>query len=230
MTLLNRAPEWDRLYDSQGRLQGGLSSLEELAKVISIASGNNRDQEAMDDEEDEIEPAKELPVHDPSISLDSDEDMIPDDEPGSSDDEVMEEINMYESKASPLSSLAIPLSSSPAMSASPLGSPTSRRSPILHRKNSTDSATSTTSRARSRRDSKQSLRRGTATETAKDFVPLGERLKQRFLELDVLSTLLVCIHHYSSSSIAEMACRTCSSNSRGTISCTALSTTSSTKS
>lgn len=191
MALLNRAPEWDRLYDAQGRLQGGLSSLEELAKVISIASGTNRDQDAMDDEEDETEPAKELPVHDPSISVDSDEDMIPDDEPGSSDDEAMEEINMYEVKSSPLSSLTIPLSSSPALSVSPLGSPSSRRSPGLHRKGSTDSVTSTASRARSRRDSKQSLRRGTGTEAAKDFVPLGERLKQRFLELDVLSTLLV---------------------------------------
>lgn len=224
MALLNRSPEWDRLYDAHGRLQGGLSSLEELAKAISINSGKDRGQEAMDDEEDEIEPAKELPVHDPTLSLDSDEDMIPDEEPGSSDDEVMEEITMYEAKASPSSSLAVPLTSSPA-ALSPTGSPTSLRSPVLGRKNSTDSLGSTsTSKARSRKSSKQSLRRGTTTDSTKNFIPIGERLKQRFLELNVLSTLLVCVVHFSVKDPPHGFNRICSSSSHGTISFTALFT------
>jgi len=183
MALLNRSPEYDHMYDSQGRLQGGLSALEDLAKVISIASANNRDQEPMDDQEDEIEPAKELPIHDPSLSLDSDEDMIADDEPGSSDDETMEEIAMYDdNKASPSALLSLHLSSSPValISSSPVsGSPRSLR------RRSSDSLGST---AKSRpRGSRQSSRKSTITETPKDFVPLGERLKQRFLELDVFS-------------------------------------------
>jgi hypothetical protein len=95
MSIVNRSSEFDHLYDNMGRLQGGLSALEELAKVISIGNGADRDADAMDDREDSIEPAKELPVSTgrPMLSLDSDEDMIVE-EPGSSDDEAMEEISM----------------------------------------------------------------------------------------------------------------------------------------
>ncbi|KAF8646919.1 hypothetical protein AX16_007011 [Volvariella volvacea WC 439] len=64
MGLVNRAPRYDHLYDSLGRLQGGLSGLEELAQVISINGNGSADHEAMDEVHDEIElePALELPV------------------------------------------------------------------------------------------------------------------------------------------------------------------------
>ena len=61
MSLLNRPAEYDNFYDSEGRLQGGLSALEDLARVIAIGSGND-DQNGMDADIDEMEPAQELPV------------------------------------------------------------------------------------------------------------------------------------------------------------------------
>ncbi|KAJ6622941.1 SIT4 phosphatase-associated protein-domain-containing protein [Mycena sp. CBHHK59/15] len=106
MALLNRPPEFSHLYDSEGRLQGGLSALEELARVIALNTSEERDADTMmRAPQDEIEPARELPVTGLTESslLDSDEDMSSDedDEPGSSDDDsvTMEEIGMDEDPA-----------------------------------------------------------------------------------------------------------------------------------
>ena len=55
MALLNRPSEYDHLYDSEGRLQGGLSALEELAQVIAIGNGSGDNDGMDDDEEDEID-------------------------------------------------------------------------------------------------------------------------------------------------------------------------------
>ena len=134
MSLLNRSPEFDHLYDSEGRLQGGLSSLEELAQVIANGNGNEREQDGMDDENDEIERSHDFPItstsHDTGSLMYSHEDMSGDDEPGSSDDDAMEEISMYDDpqplSAPPLSGHSssftdtsherVPASSSPAAS------------------------------------------------------------------------------------------------------------------
>jgi len=192
MSILNRSSEFDNLYDNMGRLQGGLSSLEELAKVISIGNGADRDPDAMDDQEDSIEPAKELPVSTgrPTLLLDSDEDMIVE-EPGSSDDETMEEISM-----SPLPSSATlpPESSSPAQST--IRTPPQSASPV------SGSPTHTAGQKRKSTDSFGSIHRSIGRSSRQDSrktlsssirmnLPLGERLKKRFLELNVLSTLLV---------------------------------------
>ena len=53
MSLLNRPAEFEHLYDSEGRLQGGLSALEELAQVIAIGSGNEQDEDGLDDDEND---------------------------------------------------------------------------------------------------------------------------------------------------------------------------------
>jgi serine/threonine-protein phosphatase 6 regulatory subunit 3 len=96
MSLLNRPADYDYLYDSEGRLQGGLSALEELAQVIAMGSGDEDKREAMDEGLDEIEPALEFPVHgapqDSSSLLDSDEDMSDDEGPGSFEDDPMEDV------------------------------------------------------------------------------------------------------------------------------------------
>ena len=199
MSLLNRSSDFDHLYDSEGRLQGGLSALEELAQVIAIGSGN--DDEADDiDEEEEMEPAHEFPVsaaH--TSSIDSDDDMS-DDEPGSSDDEAMEEIAMYEEprtrdSGSTTSLPVTPLERFPSatLSSSPMQSPTLDPSSLTtpRRHDSLDSDTSLT-RQRSR-DSRRSSRRSLLEKesTTKGPPVLGERLKQRFLEVNVASTLLV---------------------------------------
>ncbi|TFK90277.1 SAPS-domain-containing protein [Polyporus arcularius HHB13444] len=198
MALLNRSSDYDHLYDADGRLQGGLSALEELAQVIAIGNGSG-DSEGMDDDEgDEVESAHEFPVsHAPSSSLiDSDEDMSG----GSSDEEAMEEIAMYESpRADPsptpqepscgssLARVASPLTLSPS-SPAPSTSPGDISS-FPQRQNSWNSEPEgPLSRPRSR-DSRRSVRRSTR-ELPIGRPVLGERLKQRFLEANVASTLL----------------------------------------
>lgn len=193
MSILNRSSEFDHLYDNMGRLQGGLSALEELAKVISTGNGVNRDADAMDDQEDSIEPAKELPISTgrPVSGHDSDEDMIVE-EPGSSDDEAMEEISM-----SPLPmSAPLPLESSspvqntirtpPQLTSPSQSSPTYTTS---QKRKSTDSFGSG-SLHRMSKSSRQNSRK-TISSSTRMSLPLGDRLKKRFLELNVLSTLLV---------------------------------------
>ena len=110
MSLLNRPANYSQMYDSEGRLQGGLGGLEELAHVIALNGsyrndGNGVDEDVMGiDERDEIEPALDFPIRgaggtigDEMLGLDDDDEGMTDsDEPGSSDDEVMEEIVMYD--------------------------------------------------------------------------------------------------------------------------------------
>ncbi|OCH93828.1 SAPS-domain-containing protein [Obba rivulosa] len=204
MSLLNRSHEYDHLYDAEGRLRGGLSALEELAQVIAIGSGHDRDGDGMDDGEDEIEPAQELPVssasHDSASLLDSDEDMS-DDEPGSSDDEAMEEIAMYDDPQmlgqphAPLveSPQEQPTSVSPPTSASPTSSSSS---PLdiaafpLQRQHTWSSDPGAGSPRPRSSSSRRSLRRSMIADGPPGPVVLGERLKQRFVETNVVSSLL----------------------------------------
>ncbi|KAJ7029390.1 SIT4 phosphatase-associated protein-domain-containing protein [Mycena alexandri] len=104
MALLNRpSSAGGQLYDGEGRLQGGLAALEELARVIALGAENgdgardDRDKPMMQENESDegIADSRELPVTGGSTLLDSDEDMSSDDEPGSSDDD-MEELGMDE--------------------------------------------------------------------------------------------------------------------------------------
>ncbi|KAF7364013.1 hypothetical protein MSAN_01060000 [Mycena sanguinolenta] len=137
MALLNRPPEFAHLYDAEGRLQGGLSALEELARVIALNSGEEqtRDRDApmrggssQDDSQEDIAPARELPVTGNSVHsdisggslLDSDEDMSSDDEPGSSDDDemTMEELAMDEDPATSTST-PFPVSAMPPKQPTP---------------------------------------------------------------------------------------------------------------
>ena len=110
MSLLNRPVNYSQMYDSEGRLQGGLGGLEELAHVIALNGSYRNDGDGVDeegmgiDERDEIEPSLDFPIRcaggaigDEMLGLDDDDEGMTDsDEPGSSDDEVMEEIVMYD--------------------------------------------------------------------------------------------------------------------------------------
>lgn len=119
MSLLNRSSEFDNLYDSIGRLQGGLSGLEQLARVVTMAQSEEPDQ--MDTPE--VGAASLFTVRDYPMSrsssnssiIDSDEDMSDDEvtHAGSLDDEVMEEVEMSDE----------PRSKSPAVNGSSLGIP-----------------------------------------------------------------------------------------------------------
>ena len=138
MSLLNRPANYSQMYDSEGRLQGGLGGLEELAHVIALngsyrSDGGGVDEDGMGiDERDEIEPSLDFPIRcaggaigDEMLGLDDDDDGMTDsDEPGSSDDDVMEEIVMYDEppsdvRLSPLpvrdDGIFLPSSSEPGM-------------------------------------------------------------------------------------------------------------------
>ncbi|EMD38130.1 hypothetical protein CERSUDRAFT_113278 [Gelatoporia subvermispora B] len=204
MSLLNRSHDFDHLYDAEGRLQGGLSSLEELAQVIAISSGSDRDGDGMDDGEDEIEPAQELPVssasHDSASLLDSDEDMS-DDEPGSSDDDAMDEIGMDDEPhllalshppvvESPQEQPAIgssPVSGSPSSTSSSSTDVTTFPQHNQHTWSPDPGASSPRPRSSS---SRRSLRRSMIMEVPPGPIVLGEKLKQRFVETNVVSSLL----------------------------------------
>ncbi|GBE81848.1 Extragenic suppressor of kinetochore protein [Sparassis crispa] len=204
MSLLNRTRDYDHLYDSEGRLQGGLSALEELAQVIAIGSGGENDQDSMDDEADEVEHTHDFPIsnasHDTSSLIDSDEDMSGDDEPGSSDDDAMEEIAMYDEPRPMNTSPTItesPLERPPAtvLSSSPIASSSPSTSDIAafpqYRQNSWNSNSDSDSPSRPRSSSsRRSVRRVNTNDTPPGPPVLGERLKQRFLQANVMSTLL----------------------------------------
>jgi serine/threonine-protein phosphatase 6 regulatory subunit 3 len=214
MSLLNRPADYDYLYDPEGRLQGGLSALEELAQVISMGSSEEENRDNMDEEVDEAEPALEFPVHgapqDSSSILDSDEDMSDDEGPGSFEDDPMEDITApgelkptdggSKPKAGPFppshtrspadtgTGPTSPGEALPSNAATPGGSTPPRRKGSNQ---SIDSEGSTVGRrsAGSRRSSK----RVTLGDTSQSglAVPVGERLKRKMLDDDLLATILV---------------------------------------
>jgi serine/threonine-protein phosphatase 6 regulatory subunit 3 len=200
MALLNRPVEHNSLYDAQGRLQGGLSALEDLANVIAMGAGSDGGEDAMD-QEDEMEPAQELPVSDPShVAVDSDEDMSSseDDEPSSSDDEAMEEIAIDEepapapteaSSAAGMSDEPVTLSPPDAIMAPspPLASPLQRTG--SSGRVSPNGRSASRPRSLRSRSSRRALRRSSLN--AEGDLPPGEKLKQKFLSANVLSTMLV---------------------------------------
>ncbi len=212
MSLLNRSADYDYLYDAEGRLQGGLSALEELAQVISMGSGDEDKRDAMDEGSDEIEPALEFPVHgapqDSSSLLDSDEDMSGDDEgPGSFEDDPMEDVTVSgelkssdgnskpRSGGTPLHtrSPADTLPISPGATPPPdMVSPGGDVSPRRKGSNQSIGSEGSTIGRRSI-GSRRSSKRFTLTDVSRSgvSVPVGERLKQKILEDDVLTTILV---------------------------------------
>jgi len=201
MSILNRSSEFNHLYDSEGRLQGGLHALEELARVIAIGSGEERDRDTMAEGNDETEPALELPVsnasrNSPSL-IDSDEDMSSDDDPGSSDDDSMEEIAMYDDSNTSKHHPVTPLPQSPGVvPSSPdaifLPSPSEIAARGVQRSNSFQSSDSDSPRTKTRSPSRRSSKRRTTIDGSREnLLSVGERLKKRFLDVNVLSTLLV---------------------------------------
>ncbi|KAJ7772937.1 SIT4 phosphatase-associated protein-domain-containing protein [Mycena maculata] len=213
MALLNRPPELGRLYDGEGRLQGGLAALEELARVIALntdsEAGGERDRDR--DTSSRTSPARELPVtgsvHSDASLLDSDEDMS-DDEPGSSDDD-MEELGMDEDPATPfpVSASHIRATSEPPPSpphqetplqdppylvpsspnAASLPSPTeiALRQAVLSPDVEAGSSTPSLRSHSSKRNSRRLVLPAPGAP-----LPVGEMLKRRFVDLNIAATLL----------------------------------------
>ena len=216
MSLLNRSPEFDKLYDNEGRLQGGLSALEELARVIALGSGSD-EQSSMDADTDEMEPAQELPVSVASADLSvleySDDDEVMSDGDHSSADEAMEEIDMNDDPSAvssppkttpppaspreeePLEQPPLIVPSSPNVASLPsptelaaAASASGRTLNLGHSRTGSSRSSSRPASIGSRRSSKRIQ--------LKDLsfpAPVGDKLKQRFAETRVLSTLLVSV-------------------------------------
>jgi serine/threonine-protein phosphatase 6 regulatory subunit 3 len=229
MAILNRPGEYSDLYDKQGRLQGGLSSLEHLARVIAIGSGDERDHDAMDDNHDDVEPALELPVTNRSRGsslLDSDEDMS-DDEPGSSDDDVLEEIMMDDppklqhSPSEDLPPQEPPMIVPSSLNTASLAPPAEIAAQGTAKRTSSTSSSSDSSTAKSpSMHSRRSSKRMVSTDTMPGL-SIGEITKMRFLEANVLGTLLVsCLPVFCTAAVLIRLTRTSSSNSLGITFCT----------
>ena len=213
MSLLNRSADYDYLYDSEGRLQGGLSALEELAQVISMGTGEDDNRDNMDEGVDEIEPALEFPVHgapqDSSSLLDSDEDMSDDEGPGSFEDDPMEDITasgeLKSADSGSKSKLSVFTSSHTRSPADSGSSPVSPGGSSLagaatpgsirpHRKGSNQSTGSEGSTVgRRTTGSRRSSNRLTLSDLSQSglAIPVGERLKHKMLDDNILATILV---------------------------------------
>ena len=238
MSLLNRSAAYAHMYDSEGRLQGGLAGLEELAQVIALNStnDNDNDNEPMDEEDDQPTPARDFPVRNPSDdspSLDSDESMTDsEDEPGTSDDEAMEEIAMYDDpQLSPipvtqtLPSPTMAVASSPeSVTPTDIGSSMTLSAPGSSPDSETSGITSRSSGRGSRRSSR-SRRRATLEGSTEALLPIGEQLKRRLLDQKVVGTMIVSYHNSFAKSLnLNNSTRTCFSSFRGIISFTVQST------
>ncbi|EPQ57764.1 SAPS-domain-containing protein [Gloeophyllum trabeum ATCC 11539] len=192
MSLLNRPPEYNHIYDAEGRLQGGLPALEELARVIAMSNGDDGDGDAMDEEKEELEPAQELPIsnasHESSSVLDSDEEMDDD-----SDNDAMEEIAMSDEPPFAVSPPpTAPLSASPSTTAPASTEPQLVSAPPRKNSLTLTADSDSTSRPRSS-SSRRSLKRSATLDSQPappQPLPIGERLKQQFLEKNVLSKML----------------------------------------
>ncbi|KAF8584092.1 SAPS-domain-containing protein [Ramaria rubella] len=179
MALLNRTPGTGPAYDEDGRLLGGLSALEELARVISIGNGENNNSEEANGDAQEMVEAKELPIHSSSaksndslyLASDSDSDLS-----DQSSDEILDEITVAEppEPSFPISSLSRdqPLPSMPPEAIAATVGESSRNS----------------------NSSEPTLRPNTNSreggEAVSSTATVGDSLKQRFMDMDVISTLL----------------------------------------
>ena len=221
MSLLNRPSGYGPVYDEEGRLQGGLAALEELAHVI--AGSSERESEDQEGDAEGIHEARELPVagqhpHPPARDYDEDEDEDSDDsisdddsedDSGSSRDEeprAPETRRLGHHSRQPSGTDLTPPVTPPALPNSPTppvmvpASPTPHlassptlltSSPSSSRASKTPSPSHTASRKASMNLRASGSRSNSHMGHSTVNEPVGDRLKRRYLELNVASTLLV---------------------------------------
>ncbi|EJD53175.1 SAPS-domain-containing protein [Auricularia subglabra TFB-10046 SS5] len=198
MSLLNRSASTGPVYDSVGRLTGGLSAMEELARVIAIGTGDDtqRADDRLDEEDEELSEARELPVSNSVSSMtdsssllsDSEGDISADDDEDS--DESLDELPV--SAPRPHSNSATPSPRDSPYHGSPVIVPSS---PIesLRRGSGTLTPNLTTSGRNSRHASRSRSRASSAKrvrDSDREVYPIGDVVKQRFIDLNVISTMV----------------------------------------
>jgi serine/threonine-protein phosphatase 6 regulatory subunit 3 len=132
MSLMSRQPGYGPVYDEQGRLQGGLSALEELARVIANG-GTPREEEDRDVGASGVADSRELPMSIDSTdcsSIMSDED---DEDYASStgDEEDLADSSDPERIDNPTRTEANGISSTPPPLALPPPEPITISSPVV---------------------------------------------------------------------------------------------------
>ena len=119
------------MYNEQHWLWSDLAALEGPAQVISLNQTGDREQgpiETIQDLEDEVQPALELPVHGASRLFSADEETSSDEEPGSSVEDAMGNCRTSINVVCP-GTITTPSSASPPESSSPFSPPPPERTP-----------------------------------------------------------------------------------------------------
>lgn len=220
MALLNRQPGSGPKYDEDGRLVGGLATLEELAKVATGAQDSPLQPEDDEDPAFALTERGELPMSSRhSISSDgSSTDGV------SSDvmEDVLEEVHFDDDDLSSDSSKKATPSTSPP-SASTLNDPTSTSSAVdvplseLSLQEGTPRSShpkQIPSPASGKTVSKPEKGRGRESSTSDHPLRCGDALKQRFLDLGIVSTLLVSTQGLESRVLTKCRSRISSLTSR----------------
>lgn len=199
MLLPNRIPNTSPSYDSEGRLVGGLDALGDLAAaMMAEADPEMEEEEAEEPEEEEEEKAvpSPFPVSQQnrrrrSFASDSDSDTMfnPEHElssPGEGESGTSNEMTSKGIGVSPASSIENMVE---RLSLVVPGSPSSRRLSLAHFAPGTP-PTINTSRLGSTVALPETIADSEIQSEAEPLSP-GDQLKSRFLELGILSTLLV---------------------------------------
>jgi serine/threonine-protein phosphatase 6 regulatory subunit 3 len=195
MLLPNRIPHTSPFYDDEGRLVGGLDALGDLAAAMMAEADPEMEQEETEEEEeeDQIEPSP-FPVSQQnrrrrSFASDSDSDSMFNQEheapsPGEGESGTNNEFTSRGVVASPASSIENMVE---RLSLVVPGSPGSRHLSLAQFNPGTPPI--------SKMGSTVALPIDPEAITDADDEPLspGDQLKRRFLDLGILSTLLVCL-------------------------------------
>lgn len=189
MALLNRSPGSGPVYDQDGRLQGGLSALEELARVISVGNEESNESEDVNNDSQDVVEAKELPVHSlsshssrstdsSSLASDSDSELSDHSSDDALDDVPVSEHSeaLFPIRTRSREPLSIHVSSDISITTSP----------DINRANS-----SVQSSHNSGTGDLSLMSNSDLPSVTFKILPVGDILKKRFMEADVVSTLLV---------------------------------------
>ncbi|KZV96148.1 SAPS-domain-containing protein [Exidia glandulosa HHB12029] len=194
MSLLNRPTSSGPVYDSVGRLTGGLSAMEELARVIAINTGDDSqraDDRVDEDEDEELSEAQELPVSTSIASMTDSSSLLSDSEGDLTDDGSDVSLDEFPvSTPRPPSQSPSPSPQDSPYQTSPIIIPSSpleslRRGALTPSLSASGRNSRRTSRSRSRASSAKRIR-----ESDREVFPIGDVVKQRFIDLNVINTMV----------------------------------------
>lgn len=202
MSLLNRRRGFGPSYDEQGRLMGGLDALEQLARVIdpNVSSETMMDQST---DSDTARDAKELPVSSASTecsSIISDDGVSVDDEHADLDDAQLEDSPLSKSSSKGPSDQTYPATNTVMPSTNSTTHPSPEvLDPFSDPEPSHGSSDISTPRTEASSSNTSTVRHSPTDDhfgsvaDRTTFEPSGDILKQRMIDLNIVSTILVSV-------------------------------------